>query len=172
MPLDINQFKSTIGDNLPSSHYEVSISPPVGGSEIIRLRTESITMPGIAFFSVDNYSPYSNGLTYNIPYRYNPQEIIMTHTVDEDGDIINLFRAWAEKIVELNEGSKFGAKYFDEYVCDCTIKIFNRQNQNTNNIKILKMFPLVVEPITLGWGQTDEIAKLNVTYRFVSFQPE
>ena len=169
MVLDINQFKTRIGDNLPTSFYEVTMAPPVGGGDLINLRTESITAPGVAFFAVDNYSPHGNGLTYSIPYRYNPQEITMVHTIDEDGDIYDLFRQWAKEIVDLDGTAQYSAKYFDNYTCDAQIEIYNRQRQKTNTINLIDMYPTVIEPVQLGWGQFDEIAKLSVTYRFLRY---
>lgn len=173
MPLNIREFKSQVKDSLPATHYEVSVTPPGGGRDEISLRTEDISLPGVAFFSVDNYSPYGNGLTYGIPYRYTPQEITMTHTIDENGKILRIYRQWANKIVDLDGGpggKKYGAYYHEDYARDMTIKLFNRQNIRTNLITIYEAFPVVIEPAGMSWGNNDTLAKLNVTYRFTRFE--
>ncbi len=169
--LNISQFKNRIGDNLPTSHYLVKMVAPTtfGFSEQITLRTETVNVPGASFFSVDNYSPFGNGLTYSIPYRYNPQEITMTHFLDENGEMYANFRAWASQIVDINGDNFYSAHYYDIYVCDIDIDIYNRQKKLTNTVKLIDAYPTVIEPVNLNWGTTDEIAKLNVSYRFLRY---
>lgn len=169
MPLNIREFKGRFKDSHPSTHYEVTVSPPSGGGSEIQLRTESISIPGVAFFSVDNYSPYGNGLTYGIPYRYTPQEISMTHTVDEDGKILQIFRDWASFIVDLDGFEKYGAYYHEDYAVDMTVQLFNRKFKKTNKVKIYEAFPVVIDPVTMSWGDVDSISKLNVSYRFTRY---
>jgi hypothetical protein len=173
MPLNINEFKSSFSESLPITHYEMIVNPPgnAGGGQEINLRTESIMLPGVSFFSVDNYSAYGNGLMYNIPYRYSPQEISVVHTIDEDANMISIFRDWTNKIIDLNGDDKFGAKYFKDYVVEGQIIVFNRQLQSaTKKIKLFDLYPISVEPINMSWGQNDDIAKLAVSYRFTRYE--
>jgi len=170
MPFSIPAWKGKIKDNLPASMYELFVSPPVGGGDEIRVRTETANAPGISFLSVDNYSPYGNGLMYNIPYRYNPQEVSMTHTVDEKASIYQTFRNWANEIVDLDGNAKYGAKYLKDYSVDMTLTLHNRKLETVRDIKFIEAFPIVVEPMSLSWGQHDEIARFSVSYRFTRFE--
>lgn len=172
MPLNIDQFKSSFKDSLPTSHYEMTIAPPGGNGDQLRFRTESIMLPGTAFFSVDNYSPYGNGLTFQIPYRYTPQEISVVHTVDDSAAIYELFRNWSSKIVDLEGQNKFGAYYFDDYTSQATIEVYNRKLELASKITLLDVFPITVDPVNMSWGQNDEIAKLSVSYRFTRYNVE
>jgi len=174
MALSIDQFKTRIRENLPASQYEVIVAPPVGGTELIQVRTESIALPGVSVLSVDNFSPYGNGIMYNIPYRYNPQEVTMTHLVDSEGDLYKTFRAWMNQVVDLDGTNKFGAKFLSPggggYSVDADVNVFNREQKQVLKIKFIEMFPINVDSMQLGWGQNDEIAKLSVTYRFTRFE--
>lgn len=173
MPFSISEFKSLIGENLPSSFYEVFMSPPVGGGEQIVFRTESVSLPGVAFMSVDNFSPYGNGKLYNIPYRYNPQEVEMVHFLDDKADLYKIFRDWANKIIDLNGDSKYGAKYMTPegggYCIDATVVCYNRQKQKAKEIIFYELYPININPVQMGWGSADDIAKLSVSYRFTHF---
>jgi len=170
MAFDIAAFKAFTGDHLPATHYEVLIRPPTGGGNEINLRTETISVPGVAYLSVDNYAPYGSGKLYNLPYRYNPQEIQMTHNIDKDGNIIDIFRRWANLTVDLDGNAKYGAYYYEVYAQqDGDIKVYNRQ-ELVKTITLEKPYPINIEPIQMGWGQNDEIAKLSVSYRFASFK--
>jgi hypothetical protein len=173
MPLSIDAWKGGIKDSLPSTHYEVIINPPVGGGTELQLRTESASMPGVSFLSVDNFSPYGNGLMYNIPYRYNPQEVTMIHTIDEKADVYKTFREWGNKVVDLDGNSKFGAKYMEPggggYVVDFTLVVYNRMKEIAKQVVFIEAFPINIEPVQMSWGQHDEIAKISVSYRFTRF---
>lgn len=172
MPFTINEFRDRFKAGLPSSFYEVTMVPPGANPEAAReitLRTESINLPGTSFFSVDNYSPYGNGLTYNIPYRYNPQEITMIHNIDEDGKIYSTFRKWTRRIIDVDGDEQFGAYYHKNYETDAYIYVYNHHGENTNIIKLVELYPINIDPVQMSWGATDEYAKLSVTYRFTRF---
>lgn len=171
MPFDIDSWKSSVKDSLPASRYELAVSPPVGGGDEIRIRTESVSAPGISFLSVDNYPYAGTGVALNIPYRYNPQEVSMTHTVDNKANIYKTFRDWGNKIVDLEGGSKkFAAYYMDEYTVQMSLTLFDQQNKMAKIVIFREAFPIVVEPMSLGWGQHDEIARFSVSYRFRTFE--
>lgn len=174
MPLSINEFKTQIKENLPTSFYEVNISPPVGGGEQLKIRTESVALPGISFLSVDNFSPFGNGKIYNVPYRYNPQEVSMSHFIDDKADLYKLFRDWSNLIVDLDGVNKYGAKYMlnGGYAVDASVTAYNRRQDKAKTIKFYELFPINVDQVQLSWGQYDEVAKLNVSYRFTSFTVE
>src|SRR6056300_372674 len=174
MPLNINEFKARFQDSLPVNYYEMNISPPVAGaaSELLKFRTENIMLPGIQFFSIDNYSAYGNGLNYNIPYRYAPTEISVVHTVDQRAGVLEIFRAWGNKIVDLDGDSKFGAYYFKDYVVDADIVVYNRKQEKAATIKLYEVYPISVDPVNLSWGENDNITKLSVSYRFTRYEVE
>jgi len=170
MAINLSQWKSRLQDTLPSHSFTVNIAPPIGGTEELQLRTEGVNLPGVAFMSVDNFSPYGNGKIYNIPYKYMPQEVSMNHFLDEKADLYAIYRAWANEIVDLDGAQKFGAKYLAKYAIDMNVFVYNRKGDLAKTIKFIEAFPTVVEPIALNWGQTDDIAKLNVSYRFTRFE--
>ena len=169
MAFNVDSWKSQVKDSLPASQYELVVSPPGGGGEEILIRTETASMPGVAFMSVDNFSPYGNGLVYNIPYKYNPQEVTMMHTIDENANLYAAYREWANQIVDLDV-APFSAKYLMDYSVDMQLLVYNRTGALAKTIKFIEAFPIVVEPVQLGWGQNDEIAKISASYRFTRFE--
>ena len=169
MSFNVDTWRSKVKENLPASTYEVAIyGSPVSYQEL-RIRAESVTTPGISWLSVDNYSPYGNGKMYNIPYRFNPQEITVTHTVDDQGNLLKQFKDWADKIVEMPE-DQMGARYYDEYVATMDIYVYNRQVKTAKTYALEEVYPTSVEPLNLSWGSHDEIARFAVSYRFTKFR--
>lgn len=176
MAISLSSWKSSIHSTgtLPLNSYVVVMSPPVGAGDELQIRTDSCTLPGTAFMSVDNFSPYGNGKIYNIPYKYNPQEITMTHIMDNNTNLLKIFNQWSNKIVDLEGTQKFGAKYMeiggDGYVIDFDVMIYNDKYELTKTVKIIEAFPIVVEPISMNWGTVDDIARLSVSYRFTRYE--
>lgn len=176
MAIKLSEWKErTKQATLPTHSFEVVCTPPVSGfnGDELVLRTEQALLPGTAYFSVDNFSPYGNGKMYNIPYRYIPQEISMTHIVDKDGLVLLLMQEWSQKVTDKIGFDKYGAKYMfgdDGYAIDMDINVLDREGNRVKQYKLLEIYPQVIEPIQLGWGQTDEYMKLNVQYRFSHFE--
>jgi hypothetical protein len=169
MAFNVDSWRGQIKENLPASMYEVAIyGSPVNGRDIT-IRAETVTAPGVSWLSVDNYSPYGNGKMYNIPYRFNPQEITVTHTVDDEGSLLRQFKDWADKIVDM-PNPKMGALYYKDYVAEMDIYVYNRQGKTAKTYNLEEVFPMTVEPLTLSWGSHDEIARFAVTYRFTKFK--
>lgn len=175
MAFNIQNFKSNVaGEGFLRPHsYFVIMNPPVGGGNEIRLRTETLSLPGAAFLTVDNYRPYSSGQIFNIPYSYNPQDIAMTHNVDGDGEILSTLWKWVDKIVDIKGDRKFAANYHDEYACDqMTIFVYNTAGNIVQTIMLYDVFPMSIDQMQMSWGSADEIAKINVNYRFSRYTVE
>lgn len=170
MPFSIDSWKGQVKDNLPASMYELLVAPPVGGGQEILVRAESVSAPGVAFLSVDNYAPTGSGLIYNIPYKYNPQEVNIIHTVDEKAEIYKTYREWCNKIVDLDGSQKYGAYYLKDYAVDMNLTVYNRKQELAKMIQFIEAFPMSVEPMGLSWGQHDEVARFSVSYRFTRFK--
>lgn len=176
MALKLNEWKATSATStLPLHSFEVIVQPPapVNGGEELLIRTEAAAMPGVAFMSVDNFSPHGSGKMYNIPYRYMPQEINMTHLVDQNALTYQLLVEWTQMVTDTTGFQRYGAKYMlgaEGYAVDMQINVYNRQGNKVKTIMLYEAFPLVVEPIQLNWNTTDEYARLGVQYRFTRFE--
>jgi len=174
MSFNVDSWRSTVKDSLPATLYQVVLTgTPLNGREVV-LRAESVTTPGLAWLSVDNFSPYGNGKMYNIPYRYNPQEIQVVHTVDDQGELLKQFKDWGDKIIDFGApgqaNAKMGALFYKDYVFDMMIMIHNRNSQApVKTYHLEEVFPTSVEPINFSWGSYDELAKVNVSYRYTKF---
>lgn len=176
MAIKLNEWKTRAKDTIATHSFLVFMNPPgnPNAGEELQVRTEAINLPGMAFLSVDNFSPYGNGKTYSIPYRYQPQEVSMTHLVDGKADLYKTFRDWSNKIVDLDGNNSYGAKYMKPggggYSIDMSTLIYDHKGKLVKSVKFIEAFPVVVEPVQMNWGQSDEVMKLNVQYRFTRFE--
>jgi len=171
MAFNIQNFKSGVGELLRPYSYEVNIVPPNGGGRNLRLRTESISLPGISFAEVDNYKPYGNGLTVSIPHSSTVQEITCVHNVDGEGETLQSFYDWANKIVNIDGSDKFSAYYYDDYANrDGTINVFKLDGTVVKTYILKNIYPAAYDQVQMSWGSSGEIAQLSVTYKFESFE--
>ena len=173
MAFNVARFKSQVANQgfLRSHSYFVLINPPVGDGNEIRLRTESVALPGAAFLTIDNYRPYSSGKIYNIPYSYNPQDISMVHTIDSNGNIMKTFWDWIDLIADIGGNGRFAANYHDEYIApQMNIFVYNSQQEVVKTVTLYEVFPMTIDQMQMSWGSNDETAKINVNYRFSHYE--
>lgn len=171
MAFSVSGFKSNVAKEgfFRPTHYEVMIFAPVSGLDGLRLRTDSISLPGASFLSIDGYRPYNSGVIYNIPYSYNPQSISCSHMLDDDGKILKAFWEWHNLIADLEGEHKHAANYFDEYKGQMDIFIMDNEGKDIQTIMVEDIYPESTDQLQMSWGSSDEIAKLNVSYRFKSY---
>jgi hypothetical protein len=152
--------------------YEIFVTPPVSPDALeIRLRTESITLPGAAFLSADNYRPYATGLNFDIPYAMNISDITCTHMIDGNADIVKTFYEWASLVSDMKgESGKFSANYFKEYVVDMTIKVYTESKELAKTYTVYNVYPKAIDQLSMSWTTTDDVVRLGVTYFFTHYK--
>jgi hypothetical protein len=171
MPFNISDFKTNVvsPELMRSTSYEVLISPPVGSGEPLKLRSESVSLPGAGFMSVDNYKPYGLGKMYTIPYAGNLQEINMTFMVDSKSQVIQTFYDWANLIVDFGQRRSFAAYYYDTYARPIDISLYDLKGNLSKTYKISQAFPISVDQAQMSWASTDEIMKLSVSFKYSEY---
>lgn len=175
MAFNIANWKSNTESNkgfMRSHSYEVIVSPPGSISDEISIHTESVSLPGISFMSIDNHRPFGYGETYSIPYVYNPTEISCLHQIDGKGDIYKTLIDWSNLVVDTKGDFQYAARYFNEYTTDMTINVYDLDSTLIRKITLYNVFPSSIDQLQMNWGSNDEIAKLSVTYRYTNFVVE
>lgn len=173
MSFNVSSFKTQVKDWLRPYSYEVTIQPPTDsplGGRQIRLRTESVSLPGGAFMSFDNYKPYGSGLILNIPYGVNTQEITCVHTVDSDAEMLQRFYDWMNLIGDISGERKFTASYLNEYASQSmSIKLFDLKGRKIKEYELIDAFPLTMTQTQMSWASGSEVTKIDVSYRFRNY---
>ena len=172
MAFNVETFKGRMSkkDLMRASSYEVFVNPPVGDGQGIRLSAETVSLPGASFMSVDNYKPYGLGKSHTIPYAGNLQAISMTHMVDADNDIVQLFYDWTNSIVDYGKNNDYLARYLNTYTAKpLMIFLYDLKGNNTKTYNVQDAFPISVDQMQMSWGSSDEILKLSVTYKFTEY---
>ena len=174
MAFSVDDIKGSLKSDgfMSAAHYEMVVDPPVGGGSLLRIRAESVSLPGVSFASVDQYKPFATGRTFQIPHTFTPQEISVTHLVDRKGSVIKTLMDWANKVVDFQGSgdSPYTANYFNTYVKDATILMYDNNGNQQKKITLIQMFPSTIDQVQMSWNSSDEMAKLNVSYKFVDYR--
>jgi hypothetical protein len=173
MSFSVQNFKAQLKSKgiMKPWAYSVIVSPPTGGGRELQIATESISLPGAAFLSADNYRPYGNGKNYDIPYSMNTTEIECSHIIDGSADLIKIFYDWANKVSSMNDkGRKFAASYFEEYAVPMKIKIYREDGSIAKTMELFEVYPKSVNQTSMSWGTTDDFTRLSVSYFFTYYE--
>ena len=166
MAFNITDFRGAVDDFLRPYTYDVLINPPgtgFNGGAPLRFRTESISLPGVAFAEVNDYKPYGNGLRIDIPHTTTVQEISCLHTVDAKGDTLQTFYNWANRIVNVDGTNRFSAYYYDQYTVDGIIYVYDTSGKEVKQYRLKNMYPQSYSQAEMSWAGSAEVVKLNVT---------
>jgi len=175
MAFSIQDMKDTINTDgyLHAANYEVIVIPPaaVGGGELLRIRAESVSLPGVSFASVDGYKAYGTGKTYSVPHTFTPAAVAVNHLIDNSGEVLKILNDWSNKIVDFRGAGdgRYTASYFSTYVVDADIVLYGSDQQIVKTIKLYDMYPSTVDQVQMSWGSSDELAKVSVQYQFVDY---
>lgn len=179
MSFNINQFKAELNTRgvLRSHSFVVRVQPPVAGlsMRVLSLRTEQMSMPGVSFMTSDNVKQYGYGPIYKRPYNAIQSDISCSHIMDKAADLYTTFSDWMNQIVQfkrsqgvMNQGDYF-MSFPDEYRTDIEIDVFESAGKKSKIIRLHEAYPVAMDPIQLSWNQTDDLAKLTVTYTFTDW---
>jgi len=153
--------------------YMVTLNKPPGfdlpgGIEMRKRLTmlcDTATLPtkSLATFEKSIY-----GTVKAMPYRMTFTEASMSFIMTDSMEEKKYFDAWQNKIVGPKTGN---LGFFDDYVCDISIKKFGRtassvQQIPTYEVTLIDAWPSIVSEIQLSHSGGTEAMKLPVTFQF------
>ena len=172
MAFNVSDFKTQVKDWLRPFSYEVVIQPPTNiplPSREIALRTETVVLPSGALMTTEN-KPYGGGLTLNIPYSQQSQIVSCTHTVDSNGEMIQYFFNWMDYIADINGDQRFTAAYFDDYVSRVMeVNLYDLSGNKVKTYELFDVFPVTAAQSPMGWANSQDTVKLEVSYRYRNY---
>lgn len=190
---DLNNFLSTAsklnGFTRPSYFYIEIAPPPMLVSERDTMRnlaflSESANLPGVSF-ATSEVRRYGYGATERKPYAPIFVDTNISFFVDGSGLIQKFFYKWMNGIVKFDEtvngkGATYGrntlqpfeVNYKDQYATDILITTVDENNNDIVNVRLTKAFPIFMGDISLGWNDTDSIARLPITFSYYNWKIE
>ena len=105
-----------------------------------------------------------------------------TFLVDGQGDILKFFQNWMNSIVNIDSskansiganGGTFGTiAYRNTYICDIKITMYDQRANEMITWTGRECWPFVLGDLTLSWNDNDNLARLNVSFQYRSWDTE
>lgn len=183
MAFNIEEIKSVVNRNLGlyrPAFFAVRLNfvgNGVSAPQDVSLLAYSATLPGVSmdFSEVrrQGYGPLERRARGAI---FPPVNV--NFMLDNKGTVIEFFNKWAKTIISFahqtgensvdpDHGGYLGeAGFYDDYICNIDIILYTPNEDKVVTYTLYDAFPQVIGDVELGWQQTDEFARLNVTFAY------
>jgi hypothetical protein len=102
-------------------------------------------------------------------------DLTLSIMLDSMGNNLGFFQEWMTNIqnidvskgqqTEKNGASPFEVKYRDNYIAQILVTTFDQAGTPITKLTAYEAFPSVLGDVSLGWNQTDEIARVSVNFQ-------
>jgi hypothetical protein len=190
---DLNNFLGAVsklkGFTRPAYFY-VEIAPPLmmrsesNDARTLSLLCESANLPGVSLATSD-IRRYGYGPVERKPYAPVFVDSTMTFLADGSGMVQKFFYKWMNGIVKFDEMpygpvgqagarslSPFEVNYKEQYATDILITTVDEANNDILTVRFREAFPIFMGDVNLGWGDTDSISRLPITFTYFNWKIE
>lgn len=190
---DLNNFLGTAsklrGFARPSQFY-IEIRPPymmrdeTENARTLAFLCESANLPGVSLATTD-IRRYGYGPVERKPYAPIFVDTTMTFLTDASGLVQKFFYKWMNGIVKFDETvfgpvgqaglstiAPFEVNYKNQYSTDILVTTVDEVNNDIINVRFTEAYPIFMGDVNLGWGDTDSISRLPITFTFFNWKIE
>lgn len=192
---NIRDFTSHINANglMRTNKFLVRMPYPIGfdgipglteASRYIELWCESASIPGVSIRVTDSRR-HGYGPTEKFGSVAEFANVQMTFMSDKNGKMHNFFHTWTKLIsnhdARLNDYTRvsgikgqrpYEISYKNDYVSDIEILVFDDNGKERMKVFLRDAFPTAVGDIQLNWNDTNDFARIPVSFTFTDFYVE
>lgn len=168
-----------------ANRFVVKIAPPAwaaGQADTVNdlmFFCDAVNLPGASIVPVDikkqGYGTFDRRASNIIP-----EEVTCSIMLDSAGRNLSFFHQWLANIVNMNarygedgavNGATTGEVYYrDHYLSPkIEIEVYDTAARLTNRVTCYDIWPSQVSPVSLGWTQNDEFARVQVNFQLRYF---
>jgi len=155
------------------SGQDVSVSTLINDPRDISLLCDSVTMPGRSISTMEYQDQFQ---IVKMPYTFVDSDITFSFLLTKDYYMKNIFDGWLDSILnskdDQGEVIPYQLGYKQDYSTDIVIQQLDEEDVPIYGVKLIKAFPINVSEITLGNGQENEFAKVEVTFGYDKYEVE
>lgn len=169
-----------------SYFYNSQVNLPVGGlesatKEILGFYCTDINLPGISMASTE-VRRYGVGPIQRVPYSPIFADTTFTFLADGRGVIHTFFMEWMRRMInytrsgntlqaQLQYGEPYEVEYKSNYQSPgIQIEVFDKTGKRIQVIVMYDAYPLNIGEVMMSYANTDEIARIPVTFTFRDFE--
>lgn len=163
----------------------IAVSPDAWRETIntVMLYTDSLSLPGASWMSSDGIRHYGYGPFEQRPYNVQFQDISIGYIIDGRAEMMRFFTAWMNSIVNFDRRkgmislnprnvSPYEVEYKKNYAVDLKIYVFDEAANKILVCVLMDAFPQSLDPVQMNWASNDELARLNITWKFTDWYIE
>lgn len=143
-------------------------------TRFLTLRCDSVTVPGVNFFTTEDIRRYGYGPVERRPYLPTFNPITLSFIVDKQAKVIEYFYAWTNGIVDHdvsrgvvnNQTKPYFLNYKNKYISkSMSIWVYDENFMKQYLITLRDVYPITITDTPLSWGD-GEVMKFNVTLQY------
>lgn len=168
---------------LPTTLLETNPNAWAEAQKTVMLYTDSLSLPGASWMSSDGIRHYGYGPFEQRPYNVQFQDISLGYIIDGRAEMLKFFTAWMNSIVNFDRRkgmislnprgvSPYEVEYKKNYAVDLKIYVFDEATNKILVCVLMDAFPQSLDPVQMNWSSVDELARLNVTWKFTDWYIE
>jgi len=169
MAFNVNEFQGQmVGGGARPSLFEVFLTNPVNSSadDKVRFMCRVAQIPGTTLSSI----PVSY---FGRPVKFAGNRTFEDWTVtiinDEDFSIRSTLEEWVQNINSTQGNIRLAGANPEAYKSQAQVVHYGKQGNIIREYKFVGMFPTLIAPIDLDWGNADAIEEYSVTFTYDYF---
>ena len=160
-------------NGLQRSHsFEIEITLPqtissVDSLDKLRIRSEftSIQPP------VLETNKYRHGNTYlNVPVERSFEQLTLGFLPDSNVSQFHILSKWMDTIIHGHHMTD--VKYFDSYLGEIKLNMYNANNKKTSSFKFLEVYPSNVSQLEMNKSIKDDISRFTCSFFYTDMIPD
>jgi hypothetical protein len=164
----VEDFKAAIEGIAPSNRYEVLFERTAFlltfPKQEYKYLVSSCNIPGqqLRTNSVSFW-----GMKKEIVSTIDFDPINISFYCDKDMKMRRIFEEWVDEIIDK---STFTVGYYEDYTCDMTITVLNKQLEPLREYKVREVHPTELSDIKIGYDKENEPMSFTVTFKYWDFE--
>jgi len=170
--ISISKFKSNVSNEFAkTSLFHVEIDPPDKISqnvEFLKFTCDQAQIPGYTLKAEERTIA---GITTEMPMNFALEKLQLSFLVRGDMTERKFFDQWFGCIMVNQKGLGYKMGYFNEYVGEIRIKVYDLTGSVVYSVKCLNCYPQTLTSQTLNWSE-DTIIRLTVDFAYEEWEVE
>lgn len=202
MVFNINRFSQNIAENgyLSSTDFIVTIATPPAlqrkllttnngrqirnedQSRVMSFRIDQQAVPGMSLETAF-INKYGVGIPQFMPVNARNREWGFSILLDKNCELWRYWHTWLREVYQFNGSSgstlnsrnqfaSYEAGYKDDYSTIIQISLFEHVGDEVQKIILQEAFPVAIRDVPMGWGDQNNLVKLNVSIAYTEYTIE
>ena len=184
MDFSVTTFRNSFKEGLSSPTkfaFRFAGSPPClqGSGQFfndITMHVHRCNLPDQAILT-NNWQVHGGGIPVKYPFENSTQDVQLEIICSSDHWEKRLFTLWQKSVINysiLAKNPTFLIGYYDDYVVNAEIDVFNQYGDVSHTIILESAWPSQVAPVDMNWSAVNQpvLLSVSISYAYWSYKDE